>query len=536
MSDFNSRSDRGHNLWDDDRLKFDWVLTVESLLQVFKSRKMTALLFVGFSSGLPILLVFKTLQSWMSDAGADLSAIGWYSNLIGFPYAFKYLWSPLLDRYSPPVMGRRKGWLLIIQSLLVLAIAAMALQDPTKNLELFAVNSVLIAFLGASQDIVADAYRTDILSEKEAPVGMGIFTAGYRVALIVAFAGASKLFGIFQPLQPVDKAYQAWQPVYLVMAGLMLLGLIFTLMAPETETKDLPPATLTDAVILPFADFFQRRGQFYGGLVLLFIVAYKVSDAMMNAMSIPFLKAACFSQGQIGDINGFMGIVAAIIGALLGGALLTRLNVFAGLWIFGSLQAIGIVFYLLLAQNIHPDPTITDLATVCQNFTQPAFSYELFVLAIIVENFFGGMEAAAFGLFLMNMCNQKFTATQFALLSSLMALSKLIVAPIGDVVKSIGWENFFWLSMVTIVPSLVLLVFIFKLHQSLVVKARKSVVNQLTERLGELPPALTQEVSKLSLNRLESLGKELPAFENIGGLHDWLHPDSENSALGGSAA
>jgi MFS transporter, PAT family, beta-lactamase induction signal transducer AmpG len=424
---------------------------MKSLLQVFQSRKMTALLFVGFSSGLPILLVLKTLQSWMSDAGTDLTKIGWYGSLIGFPYAFKYLWSPLLDRYVPPFMGRRKGWLLIIQSLLVLSIGAMALQDPAKNLELLAINSVLIAFLGASQDIVADAYRTDVLTKVEGPVGMAIFTAGYRVALIFAFAGASKLFG---------DVFHAWQPVYLVMAGFMLLGLLFTLIAPETEATDLPPATLADAVVLPFADFFQRQGIVYGILLLLFIVTYKVSDAMMNAMSIPFLKAACFTQGQIGDINGFMGIVAGIVGALLGGVLLQRMSVFQGLWIFGSLQAIGIVFYFLLAQAIHPDPAITDLAKVCQNFTLPPFSYQLFILAINVENFCGGMEASAFGLFLMNMCNEKFTATQFALLSSLMALSRFIVAPIGDVVKSVGWSNFFGLSMVTIIPSLILLIFI----------------------------------------------------------------------------
>lgn len=490
------------------------VTTVKLLLQVFQNRKMAALLFVGFSSGLPILLVKKTLQSWMSSAGTDLSKIGWYVSLIGFPYVFKFLWSPLLDRYLPPFMGRRKGWLLVIQSLLVLSIAAMSLQDPTRNLELLAVNSVLIAFLGASQDIVADAYRTDVLSEAEAPVGMGIFTAGYRVALIVAFAGASKLFG---------NVFGAWQPVYLVMAGLMFLGLVFTLIAPETETRDLPPATLADAIILPFADFFQRRGSAYGGLVLLFVIAYKISDAMMSAMSIPFLKAACFSQVQIGDINGFVGIVAAIVGALLGGALLTRINVFMGLWIFGSLQAIGIVFYLLLAQSIQPDPLVTDLLKVCQNFVQPAFSYELFILAIIVENFFGGMEAAAFGLFLMSMCDRKFSATQFALLSGLMALSGLIVAPIGDVVKSIGWANFFWLSMVTILPSLVLLVAIAKLDRALVLKARKSVINKLTERLGELPPAATQDVCELSLKGLESLGKELFAFENIDRLNDWLN-------------
>jgi hypothetical protein len=254
---------------------------------------------------------------------------------------------------------------------------------------------------------------------------------------------------------------------------------------------------------------------------------------MMNAMSIPFLKAACFSTEQIGDINGFMGIVAAIVGALLGGFLLKKLNVFAGLWIFGSLQAIGIVFYLALAQNIHPDPTITDLDQVCKNFTQPALSYELFVLAIIVENFCGGMEAAAFGLFLTNMCDRKFSATQFALLSSLMALSKLIVAPIGTVVKSIGWANFFWLSMVTIVPSLVLLIAVAKLDRALVLKVRKSVVNQLTERLGELSSAATQDVCKLSLKGLESLDKELLAFENVDRLSDWLsdwlRPETEKS-------
>jgi MFS transporter, PAT family, beta-lactamase induction signal transducer AmpG len=412
---------------------------------------MAALLFIGFSSGLPILLVLKTLQSWMSDAGTDLSKIGWYGSLIGFPYAFKFLWSPLLDRFVPPFLGRRKGWLLIIQSLLVLSIGAMALQDPAQNLDLLAINSVLVAFLGASQDIVADAYRTDMLSEAERPVGMGIFTAGYRIALIVAFAGASKLF---------SDVFHAWQPVYLVMAGFMLLGLLFTLIAPGTEATDRPPATLADAIVLPFAEFFQRRGIGYGILVLLFIVSYKLSDAMMNTLSIPFLKAACFTQGQIGDINGFMGTIATIVGALLGGVLLTRMSVFQGLWTFGGLQAAGIIFYFVLAQAIHPDPAIKDLAKVCQNFVLPPFSMQLFVVAINVENFFAGMESSAFGLFLMNMCNKQFTATQIALLSSLMALSKLIIAPAGDVVKAIGWPNFFLLSMVAIIPSLVLLVFI----------------------------------------------------------------------------
>jgi MFS transporter, PAT family, beta-lactamase induction signal transducer AmpG len=412
---------------------------------------MAALLFVGFSSGLPILLVLKTLQSWMSDAGADLSKIGWYGSLIGFPYAFKFLWSPLLDRFVPPFLGRRKGWLLIIQFLLVLAIGAMSLQDPAKNLDLLAIISVLIAFLSASQDVVADAYRTDVLTGAERPIGVSIFTTGYRIALIVSFAGASKLF---------ENVFRAWQPVYLVMAGFMLLGLVFTLFAPGTEATDRPPETFADAVTLPFLDFFQRRGLIYGISILLFIVTYKVSDAMMNSMSIPFLKAACFTQGQIGDVNGFMGIIATIIGALLGGVILTRMSVFKGLWLFGGLQALGIIFYVMLAQVSHPDPRVTDLLAVCKNFVQPPVATQLFILAINVENFFGGMESSAFGLFLMNMCNQQFSATQFALLSSLMALSKLLVAPAGDLVKALGWSNFFLVTMLVVIPSMFLLLFI----------------------------------------------------------------------------
>ncbi|WP_310410487.1 MFS transporter, partial [Chamaesiphon sp. OTE_8_metabat_110] len=320
-------------------------------------------------------------------------------------------------------------------------------------LDLLAIISVLIAFLSASQDVVADAYRTDVLTGAERPIGVSIFTTGYRVALIVSFAGASKLF---------ENVFRAWQPVYLVMAGFMLLGLVFTLFAPGTESTDQPPETFADAVTLPFLDFFQRRGLVYGASVLLFIVTYKVSDAMMNSMSIPFLKAACFTQGQIGDINGFMGIIATIIGALLGGVLLTRMSVFQGLWIFGGLQAAGIVLYVMLAQVSHPDPRVTDLASVCQNFVQPPFATQLFILAINVENFFGGMESSAFGLFLMNMCNQQFSATQFALLSSLMALSKLLVAPAGDLVKALGWSNFFLVTMLVVIPSMFLLLFIAK--------------------------------------------------------------------------
>ncbi|MCY7367407.1 MAG: DUF4351 domain-containing protein [Chamaesiphon sp.] len=489
------------------------VASIKSLRQVFQSRKMVALLFIGFSSGLPILLVFKTLQSWMSDAGTDLSKIGWYGSLLGFPYAFKYLWSPLLDRYAPPFLGRRKGWLLIIQSLLVVSIGTMALQDPAQNLDLLAINSVIIAFLGASLDIVADAYRTEVLTEKELPIGASVFTTGYRVALIVAFAGASKLFA---------NVFQSWQPVYLVMAGFMLVSLVLTLIAPNTEAK--VPETLADAVILPFADFFQRRGVVYGASVLLFIVSYKISDAMMNAMSIPFLKAACFTQGEIGDINGFMGMIAAIVGALLGGVILTRMSIFKGLWIFGSLQAVAIIFYFALAQITQTDPAVTDLATACQGAVRQPGADQLFLLSINTENFFGGMESSAFVAFLMSMCRKSFTATQIALLSSLMALSKLIVAPAGDWVKTMGWSNFFLVTMVVIIPSLILLMYIAQLTKSITSQTRAAVFNDLTNKLGELSPALTAKFQSLGLRELENLSDESLNFEKMENLADWFNP------------
>jgi MFS transporter, PAT family, beta-lactamase induction signal transducer AmpG len=427
---------------------------MSELLLALRNRKMVSLLFVGFASGLPILLVFKTLQSWMSDAQVDLTKIGWYVSLISFPYTFKFLWSPLLDRFVPPFLGRRQGWLLIIQGLLVLSIGAMALQDPQQNLELLAVNALVIAFLGASQDIVADAYRTDLLTPAERPIGQSLFTTGYRIALIVSFAGASKLF---------ESVFRAWQPVYLVMAGFMLVSLVLTLGGPAVAEPSLEQQEpFIKSFTAPFANFFQRQTPLYGFLVLLFIVLYKLSDSMMNAMSIPFLKAACFTQGQIGDISGVVGVVALIIGALLGAVLLKRMSVLKGLLIFGSLQALGIIFYFWLAQTIQPNPNVTDLVAACQNFTLPPNGQWLFFLAITMEQFFGGMESSAFGVLLMYMCNRKYSATQLALLTSLMAFSKTLAAPAGDLVKLMGWSNFFLLTMIVILPSFVLLIFIIR--------------------------------------------------------------------------
>lgn len=388
---------------------------------------MAALLLLGFASGLPLLLTDRTLQAWMTVEGVDLKAIGLFS-LVGIPYSLKFLWSPLLDRFVPPFLGRRRGWLLVTQLALVLAIAAMALQNPTQALQMLAINALLIAFLSASQDIASDAYRTDVLEQPEMGAGAAVFVLGYRIALLVTGALALIL---------ADRL--SWPVVYLLLAGVMALSVLFTLFAPEPVRQERPPATLVEAVYLPFQEFFQRLGAVPGVLSLVFIVLYKLGDAMVKTMATPFLLKTGFSQTDIGAIQGGMGLLATIVGALVGGAVLSKIGINRSLWIFGWLQMISNLSYYLLAQ-------------VGQN-------YPLMVVAINIENFCDGMGTAAFVAFLMSLCNQRFSATQYALLSSLMAVTRLIVAPSGALAQAVGWPTFFLLTLLAALPGLLLLPF-----------------------------------------------------------------------------
>jgi MFS transporter, PAT family, beta-lactamase induction signal transducer AmpG len=399
---------------------------MSSLLQVFQSRKILALALLGFASGLPLFLTSKTLQAWMTVAGVNLGAIGLFS-LVALPYSLKFLWSPLLDRFVPPFLGRRRGWLIMIQVALVLAIAAMALQDPGKTLQFLALNALLIAFLSASQDIAFDAYRVDVLEERETGAGAAITVLGYRIALLVT----GSLALILADRMP-------WSVVYLYLAGLMALSIGFTLWAPEPERRVRPPETLLAAVKLPFLEFFQRSGIFRGALILLFIVLYKFGDGLVNNMATPFLLQTGFTQTDIGAIQGGMGLLATLVGALAGGAVLSRIGINRSLWIFGGLQAFSNLAYLLLAQ-------------AGQN-------YPLMVITINVENFCAGLGTAAFVAFLMSCCNPSFSATQFALLSSLMAVSRdILVAPAGTLAAAIGWNSFFLLTLAAALPGLLLL-------------------------------------------------------------------------------
>lgn len=399
---------------------------MNKFIRVFESKKILALLLIGFSSGLPYLLTNKTLQAWMTQEGVNLTAIGLFS-LVGLPYSLKFLWSPFMDRFVPPFYGRRRGWLIITQLLLVVAIAFMSLQRPKEALFLVAVNAVFITFISASQDIVADAYRTDILEVHEMGAGAATFVLGYRVALLLT--GSVAL--ILADLMPFNL-------VYLFLAGLMLLTVSFTLFAPEPEFDNNSPKSLRDAVILPFQEFFQRSGVVSGILMLLFINLYRLGDSFLANMSTPFLLQTGFTQTDIGAIQGGMGLLATIVGTLVGGAVMSKIGINRALWIFGGIQAISNLSYFVLAQ-------------VGQN-------YPIMILTINIENFCGGLGTASFIAFLMSLCNQQFSATQYALLSSLYAVGRdILVAPAGKIVENIGWPWFFLFTMILALPGLLLL-------------------------------------------------------------------------------
>ncbi len=397
-----------------------------SLLQVFQSRKMVALLLLGVSSGLPLLLTSKTLQAWMTVEGVDLKSIGLFS-LVALPYSLKFLWAPILDRFALPFLGRRRGWLIALQIGLILAIAFMGFQQPAQALQLLAINALFVAFFSATQDIAGDAYRADVLAEKEMGAGAAVFVLGYRAALLITGSLALIL---------ADRI--SWTSVYLIMAAVMIIGVIGTLIAPEPQGHVHLPASLSEAVMLPFGEFFQRLGALTGVFILCFIVLYKFGDALVNNMSTPFLLQIGFTQTDIGAIQGGMGLIATIIGALAGGAILSKIGINRSLWIFGGLQAISNLAYFMQAQL--------------------GRNYPFMVLTINIENFCAGLGTAAFVAFLMSLCNQRFSATQYALLSSLMAVSRdILVAPAGALAQVTGWSLFFIISIVAAIPGLLLL-------------------------------------------------------------------------------
>lgn len=401
--------------------------SIRPYFEVFRSRRITAVGLLGFSSGLPFALTGGTLQAWMTVEGVDLKIIGLFA-LVTFPYTFKFLWSPIMDRFVISWLGRRRGWILLTQLWLILGIALMSFLSPSKEAIFLAVVALFVAFASASQDIVIDAYRTDVLRDKERGAGAAVSVLGYRVALIVSGA-----------LALILSEYIYWNNTYLLMAIIMLIGVLATLSAPEPERVVTPPKTMAEAVVGPMKDYFERKGS----LIMLFlIILYKLGDAYAGSLTTAFLiRGVGFSSGDVGTINKGFGMACTIIGSLIGGAAMVKLGLFKSLFIFGILQAVSNLSFMLLSY-------------VGKN-------YEVFVFTIAFENFSGGMGTSAFVALLMSLCNNRFSATQYALLSSLSAIGRIFISPTaGFLVESVGWTYFFFITTLVALPGLCLLLYL----------------------------------------------------------------------------
>ena len=394
-------------------------------LRIFQQPKSAILLILGFASGLPLALTSGTLQAWMTVANVDLKTIGFFS-LVGQAYVFKFLWSPVMDRYTPPFLGRRRGWLLLTQFGLLLSIAAMGFLEPGTQLRWMAALAVVIAFCSASQDIVFDAWKTDVLAAEERGAGAAISVLGYRLGMLVS--GGLALW--------LADRFLGWQGMYWLMAALLIPCIIATLLAPEPTDAIPSPRTLEQAVAEPLRDFFGRNNAW---LILLLIVLYKLGDAFAMSLTTTFLiRGVGFDAGEVGVVNKTLGLIATIIGALWGGVLMQRLSLFRALLIFGLLQAASNAGYWVLSVM---DKNMIGMAT-----------------AVFFENLCGGMGTSAFVALLMTLCNKSFSATQFALLSALSAVGRVYVGPLaGWFVEAHGWSTFYLFSIVAALPGLLLL-------------------------------------------------------------------------------
>lgn len=493
--------------------------------------KQTIILILGFASGLPLALTGQSMQAWLTVDNIDIATIGFFS-LVGLPYTFKFLWAPLMDRFEPPVFGRRRGWLVLTQMLLCLLLAFMSRVSPAANTSFFALCAVFIAFVSASQDVVIDAYRTDALEQSERGLGSSLTVFGYRMAMILS-GGIAFIWA-----DPINGNGWSWSDIYNLMAFFMgVVALITALFTPELGSDKVAPtsdakndligfAAVVVAVVigyqfttriatplsetlltplfsvnaegkispnlkkwadlvslllgvaftLPLAWWASKKAKFEtlnnslqnyfsikGAMSFLaFIILYKLGDAFASSLATPFLmKGVGFAQAEIGVINKVIGMWLTIFGAIAGGAIMMRLGLYRSLLTFGVLQLLSNVGFWLVAVlgkgawGSFPLPAFDFIIVSLKESTNVDW---LLLSAIGIENITGGMGTTAFVAFLMALCNQKFTATQYALLSAFSAIGRVWVGPLAGVLTdTIGWPTFFVLSMILAIPGLVIL-------------------------------------------------------------------------------
>jgi PAT family beta-lactamase induction signal transducer AmpG len=390
------------------------------------NRRMLACIFTGFSSGLPLYVLIQMLPVWLRDQGVGLKEIGLFA-LVGIPYTWKFVWAPLLDRYFPARVGRRRSWMLMTQLPLLLSMGLMGMLEPAQSLWTIAYLAVVVAFFSASQDVVLDAYRREILPDRELGLGSSIHVQAYRLAGLIP----GSLALILADQMP-------WQTVFWVVAGFMLLGIGLALVIKEPELSHGVPNTLKEAVVEPFHEFVSRKGLQSALLVLAFMFLYKIGDSMATALSSPFYLDLGFSKTDIGLIAKHAALWPAIVGGLLGGLWMIRLGINRSLWIFGVVQLISILGFALLSE----------------------LGANKVMLAVVISfEYLGvGLGTAAFTAFIASQTHLRYAATQFALFTALTALPRTFVnASTGWIVEQLGWTQFYLLCTLIALPGMALL-------------------------------------------------------------------------------
>ncbi|MFK7827019.1 MAG: AmpG family muropeptide MFS transporter [Oligoflexales bacterium] len=399
---------------------------MRKFLQNLCNIRLIMALVMGISSGMPLLITITLMQAWAKEAGVDLKTIGMMS-LVGLPYTVKFLWSPLFDRFSIPLLGRRRGWLLITQFCLCIAILLMGYSQPEQGsfqISYFVISAALIAFFSASQDIVIDAYRREDLKTLELGIGSSYYIYGYRIGMILSSSGGLIL-----------SDFLSWKYVFMVLAGFVVLMMGLTIAYKEPKLELEPPKNFRESVIDPFIDYFKRDSAL---LILTFILLYKLGDTMASAISTPFYLEIGYTKTEIGSVVKLFGFWATIIGSFLGGSLMLKYGIRRSLWSFGFLQMASTAGFALLAIAGKHIPLLAGV--------------------IAFENLSAGMGTAAFVAFMASMTNKKYTATQYALLSSLMGVPRVLVASLtGFMVEYLGWFYFFISCTLIAIPGMLLL-------------------------------------------------------------------------------
>ena len=397
-----------------------------SFKQAILNKRMLVCIFTGFSSGLPLFVLYQLVPGWLRDQGVSLAEIGLFS-LIGIPYVWKFLWSPLMDRYSLGGLGRRRSWMLVTQVLLLISIAAFGWVNPIENIWSVAYLAAAVAFFSASQDIVLDAYRRELLPDNELGLGNSIHVQAYRFSGLVPGSLAFILAD-----------HISWQSVFIIVAAFMVLGILLTLFIKELDTEHNAPKSLRDAIVLPFKDFIQSNGLKSAGFTLVFLVLYKLGDNMATALQTPFFIDMGFSKTEIGVVAKTSSMIAMTIGIVVGGIVMIKLSINRALWLFGFVQIASILGFAALAEIGHNNVALA--------------------IAMGFEYLGVGLGTAAFTAFIARTTNPAFAATQIALFTAIAVLPRTFAnATTGFIVEQIGWTQFYFLCTALAVPGMLML-------------------------------------------------------------------------------